>query len=60
LRHGLYIKVETYSSQYKLSQQLSAMFPIQNDLKQGGALSPLLFNFALEYTLELLSNAYIF
>jgi hypothetical protein len=28
---------------------LSDCFPIQNDLKQGDALSPLLFNFALEY-----------
>jgi hypothetical protein len=28
---------------------LSDRFPIQNGLKQGGALSPLVFNFALEY-----------
>jgi hypothetical protein len=28
---------------------LSDKFPIQNVLKQGDALSPLLFNFALEY-----------
>jgi hypothetical protein len=28
---------------------LSDSFPIQYGLKQGGALSPLLFNFALEY-----------
>jgi hypothetical protein len=28
---------------------LSSKFPIENDLKQGDALSPLLFNFALEY-----------
>jgi hypothetical protein len=27
------------------------VFPIQNDLKQGDTLSPLLFNFALEYTI---------
>jgi hypothetical protein len=27
-------------------------FPIQNDLKQAYALSPLLFNFALEYALR--------
>jgi hypothetical protein len=28
------------------------MFPIQNGLKQGDALSPLLFNFALEYAVR--------
>jgi hypothetical protein len=27
-------------------------FPIQNGLKQGNILSPLLFNFALEYTIR--------
>jgi len=31
---------------------LSDMFPIRNDLKQGGALLPLLFDFALEYTIR--------
>jgi hypothetical protein len=30
---------------------LSDNFPIQNGLKQGNALSPLLFNFALEYAI---------
>jgi hypothetical protein len=28
------------------------MFPIRNGLKQGNALSPLLFNFALEYAIR--------
>jgi hypothetical protein len=28
------------------------MFPIKNGLKEGDALSPLLFNFALEYTIR--------
>jgi hypothetical protein len=31
---------------------LSDSFPIQNDLKQGDALSPLLFKFASEYTIS--------
>jgi hypothetical protein len=31
---------------------LSDKFPIQNELKQGDALSPLLFNFALEYAIS--------
>jgi hypothetical protein len=31
---------------------LSDKFPIQNDLKQGDALSPLLFIFALEYAIR--------
>jgi hypothetical protein len=31
---------------------LSESFPNQNDLKQGDALSPLLFNFALEYAIR--------
>ena len=28
------------------------MFPIRNGLKQGDAVSPLLFNFAVEYTIR--------
>jgi hypothetical protein len=31
---------------------LSDKFPFQNELKQGDALSPLLFNFALEYAIR--------
>jgi hypothetical protein len=31
---------------------LSDSFPIQNDIKQGDALPPLLFNFALEYAIR--------
>jgi hypothetical protein len=37
---------ETYSK-VCIGKLLSAKFPIQNGLKQGDALSPLLFNFAL-------------
>ena len=31
---------------------MSDMFPIRNGLKEGDALSPLLFNFALEYAIR--------
>ena len=34
------------------SQRLSDMFPTKNDLKQGDALTPLLFNVALEYAIR--------
>jgi hypothetical protein len=37
-------------SKVRIGKYLSDNFPIQNGLKQGDALSPLLFNFALEYT----------
>ena len=33
------------------SKHLSDVFPIRNGLKQGDALSPLLFNFALQYAI---------
>jgi hypothetical protein len=35
-------------SKVRIGKLLSDKFPIQNGLKQGDALSPLLFNFALE------------
>jgi hypothetical protein len=35
-----------------VSEVLSDAFPIQNGLKQGDALTPLLFNFALEYAIR--------
>jgi hypothetical protein len=35
-----------------ISFHLSESFPIQNGLKQGVALSPLLFNFSLEYAIR--------
>jgi hypothetical protein len=42
---------ETYS-RVRRSKNLSDRFPIRNCLKQGDALSPLLFNFALEYAIR--------
>jgi hypothetical protein len=42
---------ETYSK-VRVGKILSEKFPIQNDLKQGDALSPLLLNFALEYSIR--------
>ena len=35
----------------QVGKHLSEMFPIKNGLKQGYALLPLLFNFALEYAM---------
>jgi hypothetical protein len=42
---------ETYSKVCR-SEQWSDTFPIKNGLKQGDALSQLLFNFALEYAIK--------
>jgi hypothetical protein len=42
---------ETYSK-VRIGKHLSNSFPIQNGLKQGDSLSPLLFNFALEYIIR--------
>jgi retron-type reverse transcriptase len=42
---------ETYSK-VSIGKLLSDKFPIQNGLKQGDALSPLLFNYALEYAIR--------
>jgi hypothetical protein len=42
---------ETYSKVH-IGKHLSDSFPVQNSLKQGDALSPLLFNFALEYAIR--------
>jgi hypothetical protein len=41
---------ETYSRVW-VGKNLSKMFPITNGLKQGDTLSPLLFNFVLEYVI---------
>jgi hypothetical protein len=42
---------ETYSK-VRIGKRFSASIPVQNDLKQGAALPPLLFNFALEYAIR--------
>jgi hypothetical protein len=42
---------KTYSK-VRVGKLLSDKFPIQNGLKQGDALSPLLFNFTLEYAIR--------
>jgi hypothetical protein len=42
---------ETYSK-VRIGKHLSGNFPIQNGLKEGDVLSPLLFNFVLEYAIR--------
>jgi hypothetical protein len=39
-------------SKVSVGEHLSDKFPIHNGLKQGAAISPLLFNFALEYAVR--------
>jgi hypothetical protein len=41
---------ETYNKR-RTGKHLSDNFPLQNGIKQGDALSSLLFNFALEYAI---------
>jgi hypothetical protein len=40
----------------RIGKLQSDNFPIQNGLKQGDALSPLLFNFALEYAIRMVQE----
>ena len=42
---------ETYS-RVRVGNNVSDRFPIRNGLKQGDALSPMLFNFALVYAIR--------
>ena len=42
---------ETHSK-VRVGRHLSRVFPIRNGLKQGDALLPLLYSFALEYTIK--------
>jgi hypothetical protein len=39
-------------SRVRVGKDLSDMFPVKNGLKQGDALSPLLFNSAIKYTIR--------
>jgi hypothetical protein len=39
-------------SKVHIGKHVSDSFPIESGLKQGDALSPLLFNFALEYAIR--------
>ena len=57
---GILIKLITLIKMYlnetcsriQEGKHLSDMFPIRNGLKQGGAVLPLLFNFALQYAIR--------
>jgi len=40
------------SSKVRVGKHLSDMLPIMNGLKQGDELSPILFNFALDYAIR--------
>jgi len=42
---------ETYS-RVRIGKNVSYRFPIRKGLKKGDALSPLLFNFALDYAIR--------
>jgi hypothetical protein len=42
---------KTYN-EVRIGKPLSDSFPIQNGLQQGDALSPLLFNIALQYAIR--------
>jgi len=43
---------ETFS-RVQVGKNLSYVFPIRNGLQQGDALSPLIYNFALEYSIRM-------
>jgi hypothetical protein len=42
-----------------ISKYTSGTFPVQNDLKQEDALSPLLFNFPLEYAIRMIQKTQV-
>jgi hypothetical protein len=51
-RIKMYLNENFHSNTFRIGKCLSDAFPIQNDLKQGDALSPWLLNFTLEYALR--------
>jgi len=46
------IRLTEKCSRFRVGKNFSDMFPIKNSLKKGDGLSPLLFNFALEYAIR--------
>ncbi|KAJ4435034.1 hypothetical protein ANN_23607 [Periplaneta americana] len=50
--NGAMVKYQQEKLDHEFSQFLSDAFPIHCELKQGDAISPLLFNFALEYAIR--------
>jgi hypothetical protein len=49
---------ETYNKVH-IGKYLSDNFPVQNDLKHGDAFSPLLSNFALEYSIRMVQETQV-
>jgi hypothetical protein len=49
---------KTYSK-VRIGTHLSDNFPMQNDLKQRDALSPLLLNFALDYVIRTVQESQV-
>ena len=47
-----YLEYVAWVRSVRVGKNLSDMFPIRNGLKQGDAVSPLLFNFSLEYAIR--------
>ena len=52
VHNTLFCNYVSTRSKVRIENYLSSSFPIENGLKQGDALSPLLFNFALEYAIR--------
>ena len=52
IESGIHMKLSETCSIVRVGKNLSDTFPIRNGLIQGDALSPLLFNFTLEYAIR--------